>query len=108
VPLVQNRGKAIIDKLGGSSTASAANAICDHMHDWWYGTKPGRNVSMAVCSNGNCYGVPEGLMFSFPVSIDSEKNWKIVEGLPIDERSRQMLDKTAEELVMERDTALPK
>jgi len=65
---------------------------------------------MAVCSNGNSYGVPEGLMFSFPVSIDSERNWKIVEGLPIDERSRQMLDKTAEELIMERDTcgALPK
>jgi len=60
---------------------------------------------MAVCSNGNSYGVPEGLMFSFPVSIDSERNWKIVEGLPIDERSRQMLDKTAEELIMERETA---
>ena len=52
---------------GGTSVSSAANAICDHMRDWWYGTK-GSYVNMGVISDGNCYGITENLIFSFPVS----------------------------------------
>ena len=55
---VQKRGAEIISVMGKSSAASAANAACDHVHDWWYGTKPGCHVSMAVTSDGNTYGVP--------------------------------------------------
>ena len=53
--------------MGKSSAASAANAACDHVHDWWFGTKPGSHVSMAVISDGNKYGAPAGVMYSFPV-----------------------------------------
>ena len=64
---VQKRGAEIISVMGKSSAASAANAACDHVHDWWFGTKPGCHVSMAVISDGNKYGAPAGLVFSFPV-----------------------------------------
>jgi malate dehydrogenase len=74
--LVQTRGKAIIDQCGRSSSSSAANAICDHMHDWWHGTNNGNPVSMGVISNGNQYGVPDDLIFSFPLEI-AEGQWKI-------------------------------
>ena len=70
--------------MGKSSAASAANAICDHMHDWWFGTKAGKFVSMGVTSDGNSYGVPEGLIFSFPLEITTGGDWKVVDGLPID------------------------
>jgi len=55
--------------MGKSSAASAASAACDHVHDWWFGTKPGVAVSMGVISDNNAYGVPEGINFSFPVEI---------------------------------------
>ena len=64
---VAKRGGEIISVMKKSSAASAANAACDHMHDWWIGTKPGEYTSMAVTSDGNTYGVAEGLMYSFPV-----------------------------------------
>jgi hypothetical protein len=67
--------------MGKSSAASAANAACDHVHDWWYGTKPGKFVSMGVISNGNSYGAPEGVVYSFPLSIDHNGKWTIVDGL---------------------------
>jgi malate dehydrogenase len=67
VSKVAKRGAEIISVMGKSSAASAANAACDHVHDLWYGTKQGNNVSMAVISDGNSYGVPEGIMYSFPV-----------------------------------------
>jgi len=56
--------------MGKSSAASAANAACDHVHDWWFGTKPGCHVSMGVISDGNKYGVPAGLMYSFPLQVN--------------------------------------
>ena len=59
--------------------SSAANAICDHMHDWWHGTKSD-HVSMGVISDGNTYGVPKDLIFSFPLVIEGGE-WKIVEGI---------------------------
>lgn len=64
-----------------SSAASAANAACDHIHDWIVGTKPGEYVSMAVMSDGS-YGVPKGIIFSFPVTCKDGK-WTIVQGLKV-------------------------
>ena len=87
-----------------SSAASAANAICDHVRDLWFGTEPGRHVSMAVTSDGNPYGVPEGLIFSFPVTIKNQK-WTIVPGLNINEFSRDKINKSADELIEEKTMA---
>jgi len=104
IPTVARRGAAIINARGASSAASAANAAIDHMRDWVQGTAEGDWVSMAVPSDGS-YGVPEGLMSSFPcVCRDGE--WEIVPGLDIDDWSRQRIDLSAEELLGERDTVL--
>ena len=70
--------------MGKSSAASAASALCDHVHDLWYGTKPGKCASMGVISDGNNYGIPEGIIYSFPCEI-SNGNWKIVDGISINE-----------------------
>lgn len=74
---MQKRGSAIIDVCGKSSSSSAANAICDHMHDWWFGTRNNNAVSMGVISSGNKYGVPDNLIFSFPLNITSDGNWSV-------------------------------
>ena len=102
---VQKRGAEIIAVMGKSSAASAANAACDHMHDWWFGTKPGQYVSMGVISDKNTYGVPEGVNYSFPVSITNGK-WAVVNGFKIDEFSRDKMTKTGAELLEERKMAL--
>jgi malate dehydrogenase len=96
IPTVQQRGKAIIDARGLSSAASAANAAIDHVHDWWHGTAEGDWVSMAVPSDGS-YGVPEGLIFGFPCRC-KEGTWEIVQGLEIDDFSRERINATAKEL----------
>ncbi len=98
---VAKRGKAIINARGSSSAASAASAAIDHMASWFFGTDEGEIVSMGVCSNGE-YGVPEGLIFSYPVTITNGK-WSIVEGIDINEFSRAKIDATAQELSEERD-----
>lgn len=103
---VQKRGAEIISVMGKSSAASAANAACDHVHDWWYGTKPGQYVSMGVISDGNKYGAPEGINFSFPLEILPGGQWRIVDGYQINEFSRDKLDKTGKELLEERKMAL--
>ena len=101
IPTVQQRGAAIIEARGASSAASAASAAIDHMHDWALGTPDGDWVSMAVYSDGS-YGVPEGLLSSFPVTCAGGK-WSIVQGLDIDEFSRGRIDATVNELAEERD-----
>ena len=70
-----------------SSALSAASSACDHIRDWVLGTPPGRWVSMGVPSDGTAYGVPAGIVYSFPVSCSGGK-WRIVHGLPIDDKSR--------------------
>ncbi len=85
-----------------SSAASAANAAIDHVHDWVLGTPDGDWVSMAVPSDGS-YGVPEGLMSSFPMTC-ADGEWSIVQGLEIDDFSRARIDASAAELAEERDT----
>ena len=102
IPTVQQRGAAIIEARGLSSAASAANAAIDHMRDWVLGTPDGDWVSMAVRSDGS-YGVPEGLISSFPVTC-SGGDYSIVQGLDIDDFSRSRIDATVGELVEERDT----
>ena len=102
IPTVQQRGAAIIEARGSSSAASAASAAIDHMRDWVLGTPEGRWVSMAVPSDGS-YGVPEGIISSFPVDCEGA-DWEIVQGLGIDDFSRARIDASAAELVEERDT----
>lgn len=104
ISLVQKRGAVIIEKRKLSSAMSAAKAACDHIHDWHFGTQSGKWVSMAVPSDGS-YGIPEGLIFSFPVEI-SGKEWKIVQGLDLDDFAKSKIKATTEELLAERGEAL--
>ncbi|CAK9301958.1 unnamed protein product [Gordionus sp. m RMFG-2023] len=106
IKLVQQRGAAIISARKLSSAMSAAKAACDHMRDWWFGTKKGVIVSMAVLSDGDHYSIPKGICYSFPVTIDENKHWKIVDGLPITEFSHGKMDLSAKELMEERNDAL--
>ena len=101
IPTVQQRGAAIIEARGLSSAASAANAAIDHMRNWALGTPAGDWVSMAIPSDGS-YGVPEGLISSFPVTC-SGGEYEIVQGLDIDEFSRVRIDASTAELAEERD-----
>ena len=101
IPTVAKRGAAIIEARGSSSAASAASATIDAARDWLSGTPDGDWVSMAVASDGS-YGVPEGLVYSYPVTT-SGGDWEIVQGLEIDDFSRGRMDATAAELVEERD-----
>jgi malate dehydrogenase len=100
IPTVAKRGAAIIDARGASSAASAASATTDAARDWLLGSPEGDWVSMAVLSDGS-YGVPEGLISSFPVTT-KDGNWSIVQGLEIDEFSRSRIDKSTAELADER------
>ncbi|GAA4541048.1 malate dehydrogenase [Mycobacterium paraffinicum] len=100
IPTVAKRGAAIIDARGASSAASAASATIDAARSWLLGSPDGDWVSMAVYSDGS-YGVPEGIMSSFPVTT-KDGNWSIVQGLEIDDFSRSRIDKTTAELVDER------
>jgi len=101
LPNVGKRGAAIIEARGASSAASAASAAIDHVSDWVKGTG-GRWASMGVVSDGS-YGIPEGLISGFPCTCEGGE-WKIVEGLELDEFSRVKIDLSVEELVGERDT----
>lgn len=100
IPTVAERGAAIIEARGASSAASAASATIDAAHDWLHGTPDGDWVSMAVVSDGS-YGVPEGLVYSYPLTT-SDGNWEIVQGLEISDFSRRRMDITAAELADER------
>ena len=104
IPTVARRGTAIIEARGSSSAASAANATIDHVHDWVLGTPADDWTSTALPSPG-VYGVPEGIVCSFPVrSVDGQ--WEIVEGLEINGFSRARIDASVAELEAERVAAL--
>jgi len=100
IPTVQKRGAAIIKARGASSAASAASAAIDHMRTWVYGTADGDWTSMAVPSDGS-YGIAEGVVYSKPVTC-SGGDWAVVEGLEIDDFSRERMDATDAELRDER------
>ncbi len=101
IPRVAKRGAEIIEARGASSAASAANGAIDHMRDWALGTPDDNWVSMGVPSDGS-YGIPEGLMYSFPVTCKNG-DYSIVQGLEIDEFSQSKMDATQKELEEERD-----
>jgi len=101
IPTVAKRGAAIIKARGLSSAASAGTAAMDHVRNWVHGTAKGDWVSMAVPSDGS-YGVPAGLVSSFPCTC-SNGEYSIVQGLPINDFSRKMIDASVAELIDERD-----
>ena len=100
IPLVQQRGAAIIKARGASSAASAASAAIDHMHDWALGTNDADWVSMAIPADGS-YGIEPGIIYSFPVRC-SDGNYEIVQDLAISDFSRERMDATEVELREER------
>ncbi len=101
IPSVAKRGAAIIKARGASSAASAANAAIDHIRSWALGTPEGDWVSMGIPSDGS-YGVPEGIISSFPCTC-SGGDYQIVQGLDIDDYSRGKIDASTAELADERD-----
>jgi malate dehydrogenase len=101
MPTVQKRGAAIIEARGASSAASAANAAIDHVHDWVHGTAEGDWVSMGIPSDGS-YGIEEGLIAGFPVTCENG-SYTVVQGLDINDFSRERIDATVNELKEERD-----
>ena len=101
IPVVQQRGAAIIKARGQSSAASAASASIDHMRDWIFGTPAGNWVSMAIPSDGS-YGIQEGIIYSYPVEV-KEGCYSIVQGLDINDFSREKMDATEKELREERE-----
>lgn len=104
IETIQKRGAEVLAKRGLSSAMSAANAIADHVHDWLIGSAiSGEYISMAVLSDGS-YGVPKDLVFSFPVVCGGGK-YKIVQGLTIDEFSKDKFKITTEELLEEKQIA---
>ena len=100
IPVVQQRGAAIIKARGASSAASAASAAIDHMRDWALGSPDGDWVSMAVPADGS-YGIEPGIIYSYPVRC-SGGDYEIVQGLSIDDFSRGRMDETETELREER------
>ncbi|HEX3062260.1 MAG TPA: malate dehydrogenase [Usitatibacter sp.] len=100
IPTVQKRGAAIIDARGLSSAASAANAAIDHVRDWVAGTPPGDWVSMGIPSDGS-YGIPEGLMFGYPVTCKGGQ-YSIVQGLQHNDFAKSKIAATQKELQEER------
>ena len=100
IPTVAKRGAAIIEARGASSAASAANAAIEHVRDWVRGTPEGEWTSAGIPSEGS-YGVPEGVISSFPV-VSRGGEWQIVDGLEIDDFSRGRIDASVAELFEER------
>jgi malate dehydrogenase len=101
IPVVQQRGAAIIKARGQSSAASAASAAIDHVRDWVNGTPDGDWVSMGVPSDGS-YGIAEGVIYGYPVTCKNGE-YQIVQGLSVNEFSRQRMDATLKELLEEKD-----
>jgi malate dehydrogenase len=102
IPTVQQRGAAVLEARGASSAASAANAAIGSMRDWVLGTKPGDWTSVAVFSDGS-YETPKGVYCSFPVTAAGGE-YHVVEGLDVNDFSRQRIDRSTAELIEERDS----
>ena len=100
---VQQRGAAIIVARGKSSAASAASACIDHIWRLMHPTPAGKYFSCAVASDGNSYGVPAGLIFSFPTRSLGNGNYEVVKDLPLSDYSKKKIDETTKELLAERE-----
>ncbi|HOJ05340.1 MAG TPA: malate dehydrogenase [Bacteroidota bacterium] len=99
---VQQRGAEIINARGSSSAFSAANAAIDHVRSLIEATPAGQWYSAAIPSDGS-YGIPEGLLFSYPLTSDGAGNWSIVQGLPLSDFAKDKIQKTTDELLAERE-----
>ena len=106
ITTVAKRGAAIIEQSGKSSAASAAAAACDHMHDWFFGNQQGGLVSMGVINEGGAYGVNHDLCYSMPCNVDENGEWKIVEGLELNDFQKDKIKISEKELLEERKMAL--
>jgi malate dehydrogenase len=107
ISTVAKRGAEIISVMKKSSAASAAAAACDHVHDWWYGNQTGGIVSMGVIPEESHYGIVTGICYSFPCQcVDGE--WKIIDGLDINDFSQKKMKANEKELLEERVMALGK
>nr|AUW34357.1 cytosolic malate dehydrogenase [Tegula montereyi] len=104
ISTVQKRGAAVIAARKLSSAMSAAKAVCDHLRDWFMGTKEGTFTSMGIVSDGS-YNIPAGLVYSFPLKIAKDGSYKIVQDIAISDFARQKMDATKKELEEERDMA---
>jgi len=103
---VAKRGAEIISVMKKSSAASAAAAACEHCHDWWYGNQMGGIVSMGVIPTESHYGIDSGICYSYPCNVDSNGDWKIIDGLEINGFSQERMKKNEKELLDERKMAL--
>jgi malate dehydrogenase/malate dehydrogenase (NADP+) len=103
IPKIQKRGAEVINARGKSSAASAANGIVDSIRSLLHPTKEGEWFSLAVSSEKNPYGIPEGLIFSFPCKSQGIGDWTIVHGLKMDPFLKEKLNLTQKELMDERD-----
>ncbi len=99
IPKVGKRGAAIIEARGLSSAASAANAAIDHVRDWALGSN-GEWVTMGIPSDGS-YGIPQDVMYGYPVTT-KDGEYTIVQGLDVDDFSRERMNFTLKELEEER------
>jgi malate dehydrogenase len=102
IPTIQKRGANIIEVRGLSSAASAANAIINHVSDWFFGTREGDWVSMGIPSDGS-YGIPEGVIYGFPVRCEGRR-YKIVPDLEISESGKEKMQVSYRELVEEQES----
>ena len=102
IPIVQQRGAAIIKARGQSSAASAANAVVDTVHSLAFPTPANDWNSVAVCSPGDAYGIEKGLICSFPIRTAGGKSWEIVPGVPVNDFSRTRIDASVAELAEEK------
>ncbi|XP_078060997.1 malate dehydrogenase, cytoplasmic-like isoform X1 [Mustelus asterias] len=102
---IQHQGRTLKGMARPSGAMAVASAICDHLRALWSGTQEGELVSMGVISNGNSYGVPEHLIYSFPVTVQ-EGSWQIVPGLRVSDVSQRWMAQSAQELLAERERAL--
>jgi malate dehydrogenase len=103
VTQIQTRGAKVMEARKLSSALSAAHATAAHMRDWFFGTPQGTIVSMAVYSDGTHYDVPEGIVFGFPCTCRADGGgWEIVDGMYIDQYSRDMFKKNIAELHAEK------
>lgn len=100
VNVVCNRGRAVQNARRKYPSLSKGKAACDHMHDWWLGTPEGTWVSMGVLSDGS-YDVPKGLVCSFPVFVDANKQWAIVQGIELKPITEQSIRDSAQQTLTE-------
>uniref|UniRef100_A0A6B2FYX4 Malate dehydrogenase, cytoplasmic n=1 Tax=Myxobolus squamalis TaxID=59785 RepID=A0A6B2FYX4_MYXSQ len=105
IPFVRNRGTEVIKYLGSSSSLSAAQAVCDHIRDWFLGTQDDHFVTMGVYSNG-CYDIPKGLIFGLPVRCYGNFKYEIVEDLKISDNTKENIKRSIIELEGEKNMAL--